>query len=768
MNFSFFTKVSLRLCAASFVLFAGFSVSASVLGEHSGGYTTDMGGGAMYYNNSYSASVGLQTENYVEYTPNSQSVPVVVNGETVYGTRTIMGAVQYMNENSLRPLIGMNADFFSFKTGIPMGYTIIDGEIFSKENNIQDAIGFRNDGTAFVDRLGISASLSSDDGKIEILFINKWLQRGYDCVALLTDDFSETTKTDFSGLYVICTATDGDLSLNSKMTLTVDEVFAYDGEIKIPDGKYVFAMDPNGNAEYAAFLSSLKIGESIVFENTVHSAEKYDWSEAEFAVSSIGGRLLNNGEIGSGFEAGTAPRTAVGVKDNGNIIFYTLDGRQSGYSYGARIETLAKRMKELGCVDAINLDGGGSTTMGGIFPGMDSFIISNRPSDGAPRSCANFLFLRDMREKTGLLWYAEWRETEHYFLAGTGLRLEATKMYDSGNYKMEQIGGVEFVAENVGATSTVDETGNVTFNGTGKTTIRVVGEHYNKSFDFEVYETPEDIRITDIQSGADITEISIERGKMKNMELEATAYVNGVRLGAYPTLFRWETEGEALSVTEDGILSIKDDGSNGGILKVSAGGFTKEIKVKIKSVDFADMSGHWASDIVDEMAAKNIINGIDRDGVSVFMPNSGITRIQFAAIMSRALGINPSDYSNHELSFTDYDKIQPWAVDYVKAMSSLGYVTGRSEQDGVYFAPEDNITRAEAFTMLGRAIGNTSAKMPDYTDIHEVPEWASDSMASLAQMGIINGFEDNTIRPSGLTTRAEAAALMYKVIDLER
>ena len=38
-----------------------------------------------------------------------------------------------MQENGLRPLAGINADYFSFKTGIPMGYTIADGEIISKE-----------------------------------------------------------------------------------------------------------------------------------------------------------------------------------------------------------------------------------------------------------------------------------------------------------------------------------------------------------------------------------------------------------------------------------------------------------------------------------------------------------------------------------------------------------------------------------------------------------------------------------------------------------
>ena len=49
------------------------------------------------------------------------------------GNENIKQAEQYMQENGFRPLAGINADYFSFKTGIPMGYTIADGEIISKE-----------------------------------------------------------------------------------------------------------------------------------------------------------------------------------------------------------------------------------------------------------------------------------------------------------------------------------------------------------------------------------------------------------------------------------------------------------------------------------------------------------------------------------------------------------------------------------------------------------------------------------------------------------
>ena len=744
------------------------SASAGILGILNSGWQTDMGGGAIYTNGAYKNEYGtLQTENYVEYTPNAEAVPIVVNGSSVYGKRTITSASDYMEKNNLRPLIGINGDYFSTKTGIPMGYTVIDGKLLSKENGVQDAVGFRADGTGFIDKIGIDASLSNGDKKITIQYVNKWPQDGFECVYLLDSNFASTTKTDFNALYVICSATKGDLSLNSSMQLNVDEVFIYDGAIKIPDGKYVFVMDPDGDAQFFGMLSNLVVGDTVTFENVVYGAERHNWNEANHVMSSIGGRLLNNGVIGNDFTAGTAPRTAVGIKENGNIIFYTIDGRQTDYSTGITIKNLALRMQELGCIDAINLDGGGSTAIGGIFPGFEDFVVTNRPSDGVERQCANYLFLQDMRKQTGVVWYIDWRASEHYnFLAGTSYQLEALKVYDTGNYKMDGLSGVTFTAENSGeARATVDQTGLVTFKGTGGVTVNVTGEMYSKSFNFETYESPEEIRIIDEATGEEIKEISIEPGGMANFALEAGAYVNGVRLIAYPSLFRWETTGTMAEVDEDGTVSVKDDGSGMASVRVSVGNITKEIPITTSGgFVFSDTKTHWAKATIEKMAADGIINGFYENGVSLFRPDSNITRIQFAALVSKALGISDTDYASEKLEFTDSDKIQAWAVGYVKAMSALGYISGRSDDDGktVYFDPENTITRAEAFTILGRVTKANSKKQLNFADDAQIPTWASDAIASLVANEIVTGFEDNTIRPNKPITRAEAAVIIDK------
>lgn len=762
-----------RMAAAvSFVLFCG-TAQASILGTITGdSWQTDMGGGAVYTHNVFSSpSVGLQTENYVEYAPNTDSVPIVVNGASVWGKRTITAAADYMTKNNLRPLIGINADYFSFKTGIPMGYTIIDGKIYSKETGIQDAVGFRSDGTAFIDKLGINTSLTHNAVKIPITYINKWSQDGFGWVYLLTDDFGSSTHTDYNALYVICTPTEGELAINTEMTLRVDDVFIKSGSISIPPGCFVFVMDPDGEPAYVDMLSKLAVGDTLTLANSVYGAERYDWTEARFAASSIGGRLINNGVLGSGFTAGAAPRTAVGVKGDGNVIFYTLDGRQSGYSYGAQLKTLAERMRELGCVDAINFDGGGSTAIGAIFPGSSVFTVTNRPSEGALRSCANYLFLQDMRKNTNDPWYVTWSmPVNHNYLAGTTISLTPTAVYDTGNFKMDGLKNVSFSVENTkDAKTTVDDSGFVTLKGTGHSVVSVTGKSYHKTFSFEVYETPDEIRIFDEATGKSIEGLSVTEGGMAEYDLEAGAYVNNVRLEAFSSLFRWSVEGTLARVDEDGRILIKDDGSENAALKTTAGGRSKEIPITVTEEDsFCDISAHWAHDIIEQMSDDGIINGIAENGKLLFKPDDNISRIQFAAIMCKAMGIDQDKYSDDVLNFTDNDQIQPWAVNYVKAMVSMGYINGKSDDNGktLYFDPESSISRAEAFAVMARTIDSDETQILTYSDTSAIPQWAQPSFARLAALGIIQGFSDNSIKPNACATRAEAAVLVSKLTAL--
>jgi hypothetical protein len=91
------------------------------------------------------------------------------------------------------------------------------------------------------------------------------------------------------------------------------------------------------------------------------------------------------GSINGAFASTRHPRTAIGY--NGNKLFMlVVDGRQPGYSVGMSLPELAQAMADLGCTDALNVDGGGSTAL------WIRGSIVNRPSDGRERPVANGLF----------------------------------------------------------------------------------------------------------------------------------------------------------------------------------------------------------------------------------------------------------------------------------------------------------------------------------------------------------------------------------------
>ncbi len=743
---------------------------AQILGDESGGWSTYMGASTYFHNSQFTSdSVGNQNEYYVEYTPNSEAVPVVVNGASIWGTRNIKEAEEYMKRNGLRPLAGINADYFSFKTGIPMGYTIIDGEIVSKEYGGQDAVGFRGDGTGFIKWLNIGTTLSDGEKSIDIMYINKWCQPGFDPVYLLTDKFGDSTKTSSECIFVICSPDEGRLHVDEEMTVTVDDVFIYNGAVEIPDGKMVFLMDTSGQSDLYDFLSRCYKGQKLTVRNQAYGDDG-TWAQAEHAVSSVGGRLIENGQVNTEFEAGAAPRTAVGIKEDGNIIFYTLDGRQQGYSYGAQLKTLAKRMAELGCVDAINLDGGGSTTISALFPGSDDSVVVNSPSDGYLRSVANFIFLKDNREKTGIPWIVNLKPTVNdNYLSGTTAKIDIESAYDTANYKMEDY-NIEYRTE-TDTGSYADDDGYVVLNGAGEVNVVLYGEGGDvASRLYSVYETPDEIKIYNQADWKEVLEIYTEANEELQLDLSASSYVNGQELVSNNRQYTWEVEGNIGVVTDDGIFTLADTVNEEGVIRVSAGGCVKEIPVHISDYPktpnpFYDTEGHWAQDIITEMTASGVISGYDEDGRLVFKPDDNMTRAQFASMIANYENLNTEDYADIPLDFADAENIPLWARNAVKAAYAEGIILGRVNDDGtVDFAPYDNISRAEAMTILGRLLPeNDDLPNLPFDDAAQTPQWAEEGVSKLYSIGIVSGYEDNTILPFNNIKRAEAVTMLYKM-----
>lgn len=751
-------------------VFCGNTAYASVLGEERGGWATDMGASTTYHRNTFiSPSAGLQTENYVEYSPNGDAKPIVVNGWSIWGTRKLDAAASYMYDNGLRPIAGINADFFSFKTGISMGNAVINGEIVTTENSGQDAVAFRSDGSAFVDWIDIRTTVTKGDKTVNIDCINKWYQTGYDPIFLITDKFGDRTHTSCNCLFVICTPVEGRLRIGEAATYQINDSFVYEGDVSIPEGKAVLMISTNGVTEQYEFMQSLRAGDTITITNSVADGDNAKWEDVENLVSSVGGRIIMNGEIRDVTDNQTAPRTAIGTRDDGSSVFYTLDGRQKDYSYGAQIRTIAERLKELGCTNAINLDGGGSTTIGAVFPGDSEFLLMNRPSDGSMRSVANFLFIRDDRKRTDIPWVININDdgSKPNYLSGMTKELNVLSVYDTSNYKIENPDYRYELLNGDGADCYIDENGTISFKGTGAVSVNVVSGDAVKTLNYYVYETPDELKVYNSADWKEIDAIYTEANEELQLNLAAAAFVGGNELNQYDGLFDWSVEGNVGTITNDGIFTLTDTNNEKGKIIVRAGDRVKEIPVEIYDYPqfnpFADTNGHWAKDTISAMNEYGIIKGMEENGAMYFFPDNNMTRAQFASMMCNYLGFDLSAYTEGGMDFADGYDIPEWAMPCVNAMADKMLMTGRANGDGtVCFAPNDNITRAEVMKILHSIRGEEVDLALEFEDTGEIPEWALNGVRLLTAMGVVNGYEDNTIRPNNNVTRAEAAVMISK------
>ena len=187
---------------------------------------------------------------------------------------------------------------------------------------------------------------------------------------------------------MVCSAVSASLGLNGSLTLVVEQVIEGGKDTPVGAGQYVLSANLKA-AGYVEQLRALQPGERLTLSVSANGSE---WNGVTNMIGALY-QLVDNGQVCSGLVNGAAPRTAVGLKRDGSLVLYTIDGRQSGYSIGATLTQVAERMVELGCVTALSLDGGGSTAMVATSPDSTVSTLVDKPSGGSERAVTNHIFL---------------------------------------------------------------------------------------------------------------------------------------------------------------------------------------------------------------------------------------------------------------------------------------------------------------------------------------------------------------------------------------
>jgi len=256
--------------------------------------------------------------------------------------------------------------------GESVGLLVLDHKLISEPHNDREEFGLIEDGNKtdiVFGHLKFFGELSVGRLKHAVSGVNRPLAA--DELVVFTPEFHRTTLTNADGIEVVVERN------------RVAAIRDLQGSAPIPAEGFVISA-VGKSREW--LKQNIRMGTPVKFSWSLKSIEPDQDQKWRQAYSILGGgpQLIKNGrveitnaqeKITPAFVNDGHPRTAIARLSSGKILLITIDGRQAGEGIGMALTTLANLLLELGAVEAMNLDGGGSTTM------VIHNKIVNRPSD---------------------------------------------------------------------------------------------------------------------------------------------------------------------------------------------------------------------------------------------------------------------------------------------------------------------------------------------------------------------------------------------------
>ncbi|MGZ0087157.1 phosphodiester glycosidase family protein [Caldibacillus thermoamylovorans] len=313
------------------------------------------------------------------------AIETALSNDQVLGIEPVLQQAKRYDGRDGIVLAAVNGDYFK-EDGSPTDLMVHRGEIVMTNTTPaaeRTIFGISADGKPMIGNPDVQIRVQMGQGSpYPIDGINK-PRRAHQLI-LYTPYFAASTKTNALGTEVVLTNVQGVLNGNGTVTATVKKVAVSQGDEPIQPGELVLS----GHGRASDYLRQAKEGDMVQI------SLQYDQPEWSGVKEALGGRyrLVAGGQVQSFAIAGAHPRTAVGIDRDGNVMLVVVDGRQPTHSQGMTLNEMAKLMGELGAVDAMTLDGGGSSTLVVRQPN-GQLKVENKPSDGFPRPVANALLV---------------------------------------------------------------------------------------------------------------------------------------------------------------------------------------------------------------------------------------------------------------------------------------------------------------------------------------------------------------------------------------
>ena len=181
---------------------------------------------------------------------------------------------------------------------------------------------------------------------------------------------------------------------------------------------------------------------------------------------------------------------------------------------------------------------------------------------------------------------------------------------------------------------------------------------------------------------------------------------------------------------------------------------------------FRDLNNHWAKESIEKLYSIGVFD----ESAQFFSPNTPMTRYDFTIGVLKAVDTRVFETKNKKSSAKSLFKDVPRndkGYPYIESAVNQGIINGFTAD---LFKPKESLTRAQAVTILVRALGMESrAPGPGYrtkfADDRSIPTWAKDSAYVANELGIVYGDGKNRFNAQQKLTRAEAAALLQRFVD---
>ena len=357
-------KIIAALCAAVFLISSG----ADAEGIYSYATETKMPGGAKLRN---------IRRFYGDYALNINCVEADLKNESLSLSllKNPSGCDKVdLMDNLAKTVPGVvaatNADFFSYYSvsqNFSLGIEVKDGKLLQSHIDTSTmAAGILSGNSLSLSYISFSAYLSAANGAVmAVTHINK-PTKYYGALLMYTADYNGGTSPYLPQGITVVTVTDGTVSAKGT---------SLGGTVTIPENGYILAIDDS----MTPFLNeNMNVGDKVKLD--VSAAPSIENAKTAFGGGTM---LLSGGKKTKITHSvnGINPRTAVGTNADGTVVYLiTVDGRQR-VSRGVTLDALADICLELGCVNAMNLDGGGSTRMVGKTIDNSELHTVNYPSE---------------------------------------------------------------------------------------------------------------------------------------------------------------------------------------------------------------------------------------------------------------------------------------------------------------------------------------------------------------------------------------------------